>query len=325
MRAGAASWLQLVAETKPTFIWLMEGQECCLMWIGDDGHGRPRFMIDRAFQYQPDAKSPPRWVLLAAQSELNWVNEEDQVEDSNLGPITISLRDAAPELQDDGTANESYAFVKAADPNLGRVYEIGWQTEYTSNSGTMHLRYLRHLYVFQDSAGNWRFLGEGPFSGIGWGAFRMGSEERVEVRVVWRSASQGELPVRVVFHLRSAHQLFAEDDHKLLEVHQLAMLPAPPKKPGDFAFRKIGRPYVLSQPSDTLDRLVARIGIWWPIIELESTTAHEDPAKTGELFRAGLLRLNPALPRGEIPVGTQVKLFTDEEISGEGWRKAQLP
>ncbi len=323
LRLAAASWPQLVAKAKPTFTWHtgegpseLSNNGTYLMWIAQNENGRPQFTLDTAFVYQPNPQLPRQWVLLAddpfadrqATDALDPVLWEEPYTESRK--IIVSPRDDAPGPVDREPLG-SYAVVKTADPKFGTVYEIAWQTQYASYSGTVQETFLRRLYVFRDLSDRWYFLGEGPPSGEGWGAGRIGAEERVVPRITWKQRDDSLPPVEISFDLQTTWRDFSDEDFPTLETHQATTLPSPQPTSSAPPWQVSGRPYLLTASGDTSESIARRLSLWENAHGLAANLAPD----VVQRWQAELLLLNPKLPTTEIPAGTRVEIPTGEEMA----------
>lgn len=183
---AADSWPHLVKKAKPAFSW--NGQD--LLWIQTDAQGRPRFILDEAYTFQP-TNEPLQWVL------LNPIQVGGNIDDPgcetprffysglNLHAV-LTVQDQAPPCHNDGT-KDSYAIRLDAAKAFGTVYEIGWQRE--TSRGIGHPDYGRRIYVLRDATNQWHFLGEGPEEGA-----EQGATTNLKSRVIWESNGSNSLP-----------------------------------------------------------------------------------------------------------------------------------
>jgi hypothetical protein len=188
IHAAADSWAAIVAKVNPTFAW--NGRD--LMWIEKDKRGRPQFVLDEAYLYQPTNR-PRQWVLLR-RSTLKMRQPDLRSESPRFFYSTRNWFAVAP-LQDSvphSDHSDNYAVAISANRKFGTVYEIGWQREMGVGSG--HLEYGRRIYVLEDRANHWHFLGEGPEEGS-----ERGGGSTVKARVNWKAAKASELPLKIQF------------------------------------------------------------------------------------------------------------------------------
>ena len=189
---AADSWPRLVKKAKPTFSW--NGQD--LLWIQTDAQGRPRFILDEAYTYQP-ANGPLKWVLLNAIQVGGNVDDPDRetprffYSGLNLHAVA-EIHQQAPPANDSGYRG-TYAVALDTARQFGTVYEIGWQRE--MSTGTAHPDYGRRIYVLRDSTNNWHFLGEGPEEGA-----EHGGSTTLKSRVIWENSGSNSLPLQIRFH-----------------------------------------------------------------------------------------------------------------------------
>jgi hypothetical protein len=187
VREEADSLDALIARVKPAFVW--NGRD--MLWVATDTNCRPQFVLDEAYVYQP-TNEPRRWVLL---------EEHDAPYDSCYGEVmghnlrgVATLHEAVPVANNDAGVIGEYAVVKSVDPRFGTVYEIGWQK--LMANGTCLCEENRRLYVLEDRAKRWHFLGEGVGQGNDKGPGSAGFTE-VESRVVWTESNAPDLPVQI--------------------------------------------------------------------------------------------------------------------------------
>jgi hypothetical protein len=328
IRLEAKSWPELVDKAKPTLSWSTSVDEasagdlgpeelgCYLMWIAADGEGRPQFSLEAAYTYQPDEKQPVRWVLLAKEEG------RDVERHLNIPPSVAKLVEAVPKPEGDAEYVHDYALAMATDDRFGTVYEIGWNLDYQGNADPEDLRLL---YVLQDRAKQWHFIGEGPtMSHFGRGLENgWGWSHAVEVQrqVAWRENAGPDSPVEVHFQVKSTDSRWYGDADTLdpilpllpnLVTNEDAILAG--KFPSGLRVTS-ERPYLLTANGETFERIVQTFGSqrpgWDGVIATEEA---EYKQKILQLWRDELTRLNPSLPKGAISIGTRVLLPTGKEV-----------
>lgn len=312
VRAEAGSWEALVEKVKPTFIW----NDLDMMWIAGGEAGQPVFTMDRAHVLQPEG-GPERWALLSvrrggthdprdsawAQVCGNWLRG------------TAKLHEEVP-VSDHGSGD--YAVVKAKQPEFGTVYEVGWQA--LTSLGTGHYETERRLYVLRDAAGAWRFIGEGPEISSGKQGYCRMYTGSVQSRVEW--TGRRIAPVRVRFTVEDV-------DHEWLSSDDLAdEEPDRPPRAARIEYRDAvlagrlparlrwttDRPYMLAKEGDSFESVAGHLARWTGGWELNRG---EDRRYILAMWRNALARLNPRLPKGEVPAGTRIRLLTYGEVVEE--------
>jgi hypothetical protein len=188
---SANSWPALIRKTKPTFAW----NDCDLMWIETNQQDGLQFTMDEAYVYQP-TNQPLQWVLLDDKTNVPYGDRRlESPAGWNLHAVA-SLRDGIPPRQYDIGERGNYAAMIGTSPHSGNVYEIGWQRE--SGAGIGHPDYGRRIYLFQDQASSWHFLGEGPEE-----ASEHGEENTVQSQVEWIGAESNDRPFKIKFHVET--------------------------------------------------------------------------------------------------------------------------
>ncbi len=301
--AEAESWAALVEKLQPTLT--VDNHD--LIWIGKDDHGQPQFTLDEAFILHPPGQ-PRRWVLLKEIPGAPFDGFYGEVMGNNLHGVA-SLMGKVPAPVGDAEIYGDFAVGKSSHPAHGTVYEIGWQK--LMANGTSLQEGNRRLYLLQDPAGQWHFLGEGPVDQHGKSGYNQGERNDVESAVVWTNLPPPALPVEIHFVVKNTHREWSSDDNPVaarpdLSTYEDYVLSAP--FPGQLQ-RATARPYTISEKGDTFDELARRNTAW-----------ESDAIKTSaklfyqHLWLDGLARLNPALPPAAIlPVGTKVQLLNQAE------------
>jgi hypothetical protein len=309
IRAAADSWSTLIKIVKPTFAW----NGCDMMWIESDRNDRPQFTLDEAYISQP-TNQPLQWILVnderARGNFKQWQGEEwwHQFSCSNLRAVA-TLHDAVPLPNNDAGERGNYAVVIAANQKFGTVYEIGWQREMCE--GTAHADYARRIYVFKDTANNWHFLGEGPEEG-----WARDGGNTTQSRVVWDASKTNEFPFQVRFITENTTQDYASDadDMPYLTICREYILS------GKFPVQFYGsgeRPYLLAEKNDTFEKIVQRLGFFWPDWKYYPDKVRQETLKRQilQMWRTSLVHLNPLLPiTGNINERSRVELLTDQEF-----------
>lgn len=130
VRRRANSLTDLVARSKPTLVC----SPVDFLWIEADGHGKPLFALNHA--YQTDAPDPRgRWALLEA--------DPGYVADGFV----------------DFTRHVTAGTLLARDRYAGTLYLLEWPARHTTGDGPIDA--TRHLLVLRTPAGIWRFVAEG--------------------------------------------------------------------------------------------------------------------------------------------------------------------
>lgn len=210
IRAVAENWADLVAEVKPTLTWGRSYYEDTaspdagfpdMMWIDQDENGMPVFHLERAYAWKPDDDQPARWVLVEL-ADSEFATDEEAWADSLLLGEQIGGRGLAVRLEvteeippdPDKCTWASYAIIRGVHPRGGAVYELGWSHEMTM--GTGHWLHRRLIYVWRDTDGTWRLLGEGPRESHG----KLGGNEQLgswcQLSVQWKG--DPAMPVVVI-------------------------------------------------------------------------------------------------------------------------------
>lgn len=312
IRASADSWPALVQKLKPTFAW----NGCDLMWIQNDKGGEPRFILDEAYIYQP-TNQPRQWVLLA--EERSVPNEDLRQEIPEFFYSMNNLHGVAPcsnamPASADVGGKGNYAVAIGTHRQLGTVYEIGWQREMSVGSGLA--AYGRRIYVLKDRGNTWHFLGEGPEEG-----WERGGGCMVESRVIWGNSKTNNLPFQIRFHREettSPYNSSADDTNRPPDVticYDTALVSAPPAQPQD-----VGKnPYLLTEKDATLEKIILRLGYYWPGWEWPEAVEQQAKQKRAlEAWHAAIVRLNPDLPQhGVIKEGTRVNLVNPGELENQ--------
>jgi len=301
IRAQAGSWDALVKKVKPTFTW----GGCDMMWVGRDKKGSPQFTLDRAYIYKPKGK-PARWVLLKYQDSYVAYDKVWSEFGSNYLRGVAKLHEKVPET-DHGSGQ--YAVVLSIGSKGGTVYEIGWQAAKCSGSGQVIAQ--RRLFVLRDSKGKWHFVGEGPICTSG----KMGAAycywNTLQSRITWTGKSDAPVRIELTWkHVRS--QLTPSDDDPIVPKRDMityrnaAVAGALAAK----SRRLLKRPYMLAKKGDTFEKIAHHLSTWtfgW------DTNRGDDRRFIQAMWRKGLARLNPKLPREKIPAGTRIRLLTYAE------------
>jgi hypothetical protein len=313
IRSAADSWSVLIQKVKPTFAW----NGCDMLWIEKDKHGQPQFILDEAYIYQPTNQSP-QWVLLDANDNADFDEYYGEVMGRNLRGVAQLCPKVPVSDNDAGTIGE-FAVVLSENRRLGNVYEIGWQQ--LMANGSCLCENNRRIYVFQDRANYWHFLGEGPGEGS-----ERGGEQTVESKVVWENSTTNNLPFQIRFHREettSPYNVSADDTDTnnppdvtiCYDSALVAELPAQCQSIGH-------NPYLLTEKDDTLEKITLRLGFFLPGWDAWSDEAKQQAEKKRilETWRAVIVRLNPKLPQhGKINEGTRVDILNPGEIINQLW------
>jgi len=310
IHAAAASWPALVAKVKPTFAW--NGGD--LMWIEQDTNGRPQFVLDEAYLYQP-TNQPRQWVLLRTStpkmSRPDVRHEEPRFFYSDFNWFTVATLQKTVPHSDHG---ENYAVAIATHRQQGTVYEIGWQREMSVGSG--HAEYGRRIYIFRDRANHWHFLGEGPEEG-----WERGGGNTVESKVVWENSLTNDLPFQIRFHCEettspynnSTDDTYTNTPPSVTICYDSALVSELPVQ-----CQFIGHnPYLLAEKNDTLEKITLRLGFFMPGWDAWPDEAKQQAERKRilGLWRAAIVRLNPKLPQhGTIDEGKRVDLVEPGEL-----------
>jgi hypothetical protein len=309
IRVEADSWPALIEKVKPTFAW----NGCDMMWIEKDKLDRPQFVLDEAYMYQP-TNQPRCWVLLD-QHDAPYDEWYGGVMGNNLRGVA-TLHKTVPIADNDAGEIGEYAVVKSTHPRFGTVYEIGWPKLMANGSGLCEE--CRLLYVLKDRANQWRFLGEGIGNCSGKSGIT-GIRTSVESRVIWTRSRTQELPLQIQF-LCQTYESEASDDPDFIPrpdwvTYHESVLTGP--IPAHFR-PTTERSHLLTGKDDTFNKIVQHCAEWcfdwnrWP--DHDGKIVNE---KIVEIWRTGLARLNPQLPRtGNIKEGTRVQILTDAETAG---------
>jgi hypothetical protein len=304
VRVEADSWQALIEKVKPAFAW----NGCDMMWITEDTNGRPQFVLDEAYIYQPTNEAP-RWVLLE-EHEAPFDPWYGEVMGHNLRGIA-TLHEAVPVPHNDAGIIGEYEVVKSVNPRFGTVYEIGWQK--LMANGTCLCEENRRLYVLEDRANQWRFLGEGIAEGNDKSHYLPGFTS-VESRVVWTNSKTHDLPVEIRIIVKDTTMEVAGEgdanstprpDWTTCREYVLG-------GPFPAAMRRTTeRPYLLTEKGDTFDKIVLRSAQWcseWGD-DSNAPTVKAHREEVLKMWRTDLARLNPQLPEtGNIKEGTRVQI-----------------
>lgn len=317
VRSSADSWPALVRQVKPAFAW----NGCDMMWIQYGSNGQPRFILDQAYCYQA-TNQPLQWILVKVEKfDHDYTNDEAWLMDGawrQFGNCNlrseIPLQKSVPDAADNGDQGD-YAVIKSANPHYGVVYEIGWQRNMSAGNGLAD--YGRRIYVWEDRADHWHFLGEGPEEGS-----ERGDESEVESKVVWDNSPTNGLPFQIRFHDAETtypYTAVAADDvdtnnpESVTICYDSALVAELPAKYQDI--RPI--PYLLAEKNDTFEKIVFRLGYFEPGWQYFSDEVKQQAEKKQILraWRAVIIQLNPNLPlHGKIKEGTRVNLINPGEL-----------
>jgi hypothetical protein len=204
-----------------------------------------------------------------------------------------------------------YEVVKSVNPRFGTVYEIGWQK--LMANGTCLCEENRRLYVLEDRANQWRFLGEGIAEGNDKSHYLPGFTS-VESRVVWTNSKTHDLPVEIRIIVKDTTMEVAGEgdanstprpDWTTCREYVLG-------GPFPAAMRRTTeRPYLLTEKGDTFDKIVLRSAQWcseWGD-DSNAPTVKAHREEVLKMWRTDLARLNPQLPEtGNIKEGTRVQI-----------------
>lgn len=310
---AADSWPALVQKAKPKFAW----NGCDMMWIEWNKRGEPQFVLDEAYLYQPT--NQPRQLVLLRNVGRNIPETERRAAEPRFFYSGGNLRSVA-KLQKTvphSDHGEDYAVAIGRNRTIGTVYEIGWQREMCM--GTGHYEYGRRIYLWRDRLNGWHFLGEGPEEGWGRGCGCL-----VESRVVWENSPTNNLPFQIQFHreeITSPYNSSADDANAnqppdVAIDYDTALVVTPPAPVQD-----IGKnPYLLAEKDDTLEKIVYRLGWYFPGWECYPDEAKQQAMKNQilEAWHAAIVRLNPNLPpQGILKESTRVQLVNPGDLENQ--------
>jgi len=308
IRVSAESWPALVEKVKPTFAW--NGRD--LMWIETDLNGQPRFVLDEAYIYQP-TNQPPRWVLLDTH-EGPFDEFYGTVMGNNLRGVA-TVRANIPMADNDWGAVGEFAVAKSTHPLFGTVYEIGWQK--LMANGSCLCEYNRRFYVLRDRANQWHFIGEGIGDSSGKSGTTSSSTD-VKSRAIWTKSETTYPPLEIQFICQVVEGEASDapdfDPRPTWTTYGESILTGPfPALPRETAARS----YLLAEKDDTFDKIAGRCAAWMPARAdyPDHTSKDLSKEKTLEIWRNGLARLNPQLPKtGFLKKDTRIEILTSQEV-----------
>jgi hypothetical protein len=296
--AEAESWEALVEKVRPAFTW--GGRD--MRWIGQDEQGNPQFTLDRAYVFQPEGELA-RWALLAFGDgadarvfSLNYIRRTARLYEEDKIPV-----------HDGGSGD--YAVVKSHHPAAGMLYEIGWES--IQSAGSSAAIEERRLYLLRDGNGRWHFVGEGPGPGAGKSGYNVTYLCSVESSVTWTGVPDG--PVRIEFTVRDSRiegGEMPEDGVPRRRRDEYSRVVLAGRMPAALQWID-DRPYMLAEKGDTFDVIVSHLATWtigW------DTNRGDSRKRILQMWAAGLVELNPRLPRGEIPEGARIRLLRYNEM-----------
>jgi len=295
VREEADSWPHLVEKLHPDFTW----NGCDLLWIATDADGKLNSVIMDEAHVLKEPGRPAKWVLLdvvsAEHFEYDWLYGEIGGTNlrGNAKPQTTS-----PQPESDAELYGEYAFIRGANPDAGTVYEVGWQR--LMANGTCLCEGSRRIYLFEDLAHHWHFVGEGPEVGQGKeGGNEMQGTDLDYISVEWTN-DHSAVPLKIHIVMKNLKYEWATEeqtdfvprpDYVTYTDYTLSAPPNPPEP--DSA------PYLITKPGDTFDKILHYVARWEP----------ESDDRALPFWRFELPQLNPGLPQGDIPAGTHIKLL----------------
>ena len=268
--------------------------------------------MDEACVYQPTNQSA-QIALLEERRGFNgqWLADGNG---SNLRGVA-DLHGVIPVPADSNPERGNYAAIISTHPQYGTVYEVGWQRLTAAGNGYLTLG--RRLYLWQDKAGRWHFLGEGEEEG-----YERGGETYIMATAVWKHGEKGKAPVEIRIISQDTQfeayadgmEAFAKPDLTTCQEWSLSR---------DFParIRLISwRYFILAEKGDTVEKIVDRVSAWDPTIgsdygDAKGMKRKRYLKKALAVWRDELMKSNPNLPRnGRVPEGMRVELLTPEEL-----------
>lgn len=299
VRSEAATWEELATQLKPTFTW--NGRD--LMWIDEADDGKPVFTMDHAYVLKPEGATP-KWVLLKRRDAYGPFDKWfAHVMGSNLRGVA-RLHEKVP-THDSGSGD--YAIVFSTDPELGTVYEVGWQK--LMANGTSLQQTERRLYILHKRDGDWVFLGEGVPEKAGKSGGGLSYATTVATKVEWDD--QSDPPVKVLLTVRRHRYEWNNGGHPDFEPRR------PRTEDRDVVLDKhsadlrwwTAPPYVRALQGDTIEGLSRHLASWTNVWEINSRRP-ELRERMLDVWRKQLALLNPDIPGGPIRKGTAVRIPT---------------
>ncbi len=286
-----------------------------MMWIEKSTNSQPQFELDEAYIYQP-ANQPLRWVLLDTHNDAPFDEWYGEVMGNNLHGVANEQK-TVPVAKNDADEIGEYAVVKSIHPRFGTVYEIGWQK--LMSNGTCLCEDNRRLYVLQDPAGDWHFIGEGVGEGHGKSGGQTGEFNTAESRVVWTGLKNQDVPVQIQFIQKTTWMEWAGDgdafvprpDWTTYDEYVLAgKFPAALRRTTEHS-------YLLTEEGDTFEKIADHCAEWCPDWGFDPTDPGASLRKKQvlKIWRTALAQLNPKLTqRGNLRAGTRVQILSYGEM-----------
>ena len=329
IRVQADTWDELVTKTGPMFTWGTPSPKGApdagfpdMMWIDQGPDGRPVFRLARAYLWTlgEGAERKKRWVLLDFLPGNRSLYGE-QVAWREL-PVRLDVTDEPDTegAEEDGFPYLSYARHLASHPRGGTVYEIGWA--HARGLGNAVWKTRRFVYVWQDQAGSWRLIGDGPedFAGRFNGIPSLYIELSCKASVQWKGDPARPV-VSVVEETRNSDGITGQ--HNLVTFRTATLDTATDTMPAKLEWSS--SEHTQAEENDTLETVVRRLAFWnrlrenvdapeWEPYESEDGPSPELVNQRAEIlktYETYLRQLNPHLPADKtekLPEGTRINI-----------------
>jgi hypothetical protein len=187
------------------------------------------------------------------------------------------------------------------------------------SNGTCLCEDNRRLYVLQDPAGDWHFIGEGVGEGHGKSGGQTGEFNTAESRVVWTGLKNQDVPVQIQFIQKTTWMEWAGDgdafvprpDWTTYDEYVLAgKFPAALRRTTEHS-------YLLTEEGDTFEKIADHCAEWCPDWGFDPTDPGASLRKKQvlKIWRTALAQLNPKLTqRGNLRAGTRVQILSYGEM-----------
>lgn len=253
-RVRCTTLAALVGRAKPTFAWSASD----MLWVMHDGHGRPLFAVNHAYQLDGSSRPGP-WVLF----------------DADPSYVPNGLVEYTREL----TPGQLLAKDRRGD----KVYLITWDSR--EKTGTGLVGCTRQILLLCDREGVWRFIGEAPPVISGQSGPRKFATA-MEYRVRWTGGKAA--PIEIQATRTETTEYEGEAGRESLRTCRNYVLRG--KLPGTFT--REGDDYILAAGNEGINELAERVATCKTFYPQE-----RDPHRRQKMMRAVLESISQLNPR----------------------------
>ena len=258
-RRRADSLKALIDRTKPTVVW----SDRNMLWVDRDATGNFLFAVNQAYQID-DESSRGSWAL--------------------LNPIPATSRQVSSTSPAVLPQVWSWPKTARAEPC------ICWNGPHHQTAAG-RLTSTRHILVFQNPQGKWKFIGEGPTDGCP----RRAQDYDNAYTLRGGMDTGSPIPHKNLCHPLHPHHLYIRrhpGGHRINpRIH--------PERPASRAFRSVSTDYLETRYGDTLSEIAQRIATCGTFYPLERTPSLK--SKMLQNVSDSLTTLNPKLTQSPRP------------------------